>query len=140
MSDPVEAAKSSQLRGGYGVDAWLAVRLPAMMKLWQGVGGDSAFFVSEEDAREGTGAYRGSEPYQFAQSLWRFAQVRPSMKHGFRKAIREFVVDIDTDAAVGICLANPKLGSGTVLQYYVPDWERRLRPTGRSYTFPKTGH
>jgi hypothetical protein len=140
MSNPVEAAKSSQLGGGYGVDTWLAIELPAMMKLWQGIGGDSNFFVSEEDAREAKGAYRGSEPYAFAQTLWRFAQVQPSMKHGFRKAIREFVVDIDTEAAVGICSANPRFGSGTVLQYYVPDWERRLRPTGRSYAFAKKAY
>ena len=100
MSGPVEAAQTSQSSAGYGVDTWMAVRLPAMMKLWQGIGGDSNFFVSEEDAREATGAYQGSEPYRFAETLWRFAQVQPNAKHGFRGAIREFVVDIDTDAAV----------------------------------------
>ena len=110
-----------------------------MTKLWQGIGGKSSFFLGEEDAREAKGAYTGSQPYRFAETLWRLAHVEPNAKLGFRSGIREFVVDIDTAAAMGICRANPVLGSGSVVQYYIPDWESRLHETGRRFTFGQTG-
>jgi hypothetical protein len=49
--------------------------------------------------------------------------------------IQEFVVDIRTPAAMGICLSNRSLGSGSVLQYYVPGWKLGLHTTGRVHTF-----
>jgi hypothetical protein len=64
--------------------------------------------------------------------------VQPNPKLGFRLGIREFVVDLPTRAAVGICRNNPVLGSGSIFQYYVPDWQRRLLPTGREHQF-RTG-
>ena len=134
MSASSEAA-ASQLSGGYHADIWLDIELPAMMKVWQGIGGTSNFFFSEQDAREATGAFVGSSPFKFAQTLWRFAQVQPNAELGFRQGIREFVVDLRTKASIGVCLSNPELGSGTVIQYYIPNWERTLMATGREYQF-----
>jgi hypothetical protein len=134
MSASTEAA-ASQLAGGYHADIWLEITLPPMMKVWQGVGGHSNFFFSEQDAREATGAWEGSEPFKFAETLWRFAQVQPNADLGFRQGIRELVVDIRTKAAIGVCLSNPGLGSGTVIQYYIPNWERTLMTTGREFKF-----
>jgi hypothetical protein len=55
--------------------------------------------------------------------------------HGFRRGIREFVVDLDCPAAAALCLSNPNLGSGGLFQYFVPDWRRFVYPTGREYAF-----
>ena len=137
MTDPAaEAAKAQSLSpGGYSEDAWSNVKLPALTKLWQGIGGKSDFFLSEEDAREARGSYVGSDAYRFAQTLWQFAQVQPNRLHGYRQGIREFVVDLDCLAAAALCLSNPELGRGGLLQYYVPGWERFLHTTGREFQF-----
>lgn len=131
----VDEAASAQSSTGYGVDVWMELQLEPMTKVWQGRGGVSNFFFSEEDARQATGAYEGSVPMRFAESLWRMAQVSPSMKHGYRDAIDEFVVDMPVTAAVGICQANSSLGSGSVFQYYIPDWQSYLFKTTRTYRF-----
>ncbi|TPV92608.1 MAG: hypothetical protein B7733_24885 [Myxococcales bacterium FL481] len=133
-------ARQSQLSSGYAVDVWLDVELQPMMKLWQGHGGHSNFFLSEEDAREARGSYQGSMAYKVAEYLWRRAQVAPSEKHGYRSEIVEFVVDMPTPAAIGICHANPALGAGSVLQYYVPDWGGNLYRTGRRHAFQRTSY
>jgi hypothetical protein len=134
-SDPATLAAAAQSGAGYGADSWINLSLEAMTKLWQGVGGKSDFFFSEEDAREATGAYLGSKPFQFAQTLWRLAQVQPNVLRGYRDSIAEYVVDIRTPAAVAICRASPLLGSGSIFQYYVPGWSGRVHPTGRVFTF-----
>jgi hypothetical protein len=146
MEDAMSLAKlaaDAQLRTGYRADEWIELKLPALTKLWQGVGGESDFFVSEEDARAARGAYVGSEPHRFAETLWRLAQVKPNPALGYRSSVREFVVDLDTPAAVSVCTANASvggqwLGSGSVLQYFVPGWKRVLHPTGRELRFPQT--
>ena len=134
----VSEAIAVQRSAGYSADTWLGLDLEPMTKAWRGVGGDSPFFFAEEDAREARGAYAGSESYQFAESLWRLAQVKPHAARGYRACIREFVVDIRTPAAVGICRANDQLGGGSLLQYYIPDWRGNLRETGREHQFPGT--
>jgi hypothetical protein len=135
LKDPKSEAAAAQRGTGYHADTWLNIQLESMTKLWQGIGGQSNFFVSEEDAREAKGAYVGSQPHKFAETLWRLAQVEPNKTLGYRQGIREYVVDIRTAAAIGICAANAQLGSGSVLQYYVPDWDARLHPTGREFKF-----
>ncbi|MBW2396985.1 MAG: hypothetical protein JRG95_22275 [Deltaproteobacteria bacterium] len=52
----------------------------------------------------------------------------------------EFVVDLPVPAAVGVCLANSSLGSGTVLQYYIPHWENFVIATGRQHQFGATSY
>lgn len=138
--DPVLQAQAAQRSGGYVADVWFNLQLEAMTKVWQGIGGQSNFFFSEEDAREARGAYENTTPYRFAETLWRLAQVAPNLKLGFRIGIREYVVDIRTPAAVGICRNNQALGSGSVFQYYIPDWEKRLMPTGREHRFGASGY
>src|SRR6185369_14835471 len=95
---------------------------------------------SARRTREARGAYQGTQAHKFAETLWRLAQVQPNAKLGFRQGIREYVVDIRTPAALGVCIANPLLGSGSVLQYYIPDWEQRLHPTGREFKFSASGY
>lgn len=133
--DLISEAKQAQVNGGYRADVWVTITLEPMTKVWQGVGGESNFFFSEEDAREAKGAYVGTQPYRFAQTLWRLAQVQPNAKLGFRTGIQEFVVDIETKVAMGVCQSNPVLGSGSVVQYYIPDWASRLHVTGRKFSF-----
>ncbi len=136
--DLASRAASAQLTSGYKADVWLNVTLQPMTKLWKGIGGEakSDFFLSEEDARVATGAYARSQPYKFAETLWRLSQVEPSKTLGFRQGVREYVVDMPTPAAIGICRGNPHLGSGSVFQYFIPDWTRlSIFPTGRTYTF-----
>jgi len=128
-------AASDQLNNGYAVDTWLDMKLETMTKLWQGVGGKSNFFFSEHDAREARGSYAGTKPYKFAESLWRLAQVEPHKDLSYRQDIAEFVVDIPVECAVGICLANAALGTGTVFQYYVPGWSGYIFETGRTFRF-----
>jgi hypothetical protein len=133
--NPSTEAAATQRLSGYLADTWINVRLEPLTKLWQGVGGASNFFLSEEDAREARGAYVESKPYVFAETLWRLAQASPNRTLGFRGEIREYVVDLVTPAAIGICAANSALGSGSVLQYYVPNWQRTLHLTGRQHKF-----
>lgn len=38
-------------------------------------------------------------------------------------------------AAIAECMANPQFGSGTLVQYFIPDWESNLFSTGREFTF-----
>lgn len=128
-------AAAAQAGSGYAVDVWMEMTLQPMTKLWQGMGGHSNFFLSEEDARESRGSYEGTKPYKFAETLWRLAQVEPSPTRGFRDAIAEFVVDLPVVAAIGVCTANKALGSGSVFQYYIPDWESRIFTTGRTHKF-----
>ncbi len=135
-----DQARAAQSTGGYAVDTWLEMKLEPMTKLWQGVGGASNFFFSEEDAREARGSYAGTKPYKFAETLWRLAQVQPSASRGYRKEIAEFVVDLPLVAAVGCCTANGQFGSGSVFQYYIPDWESRIFVTGRTYRFTGTAY
>ena len=139
-SDPASLAALEQNKSGYHVDSWFNVELEAMTKVWQGIGGHSNFFFSEEDARQSNGAYERTQPRRFAESLWRMAQVQPNAVHGFRDSIREYVVDIRTAAALGVCTANPHLGIGTVIQYYIPNWETRLHATGREFAFAAKGY
>lgn len=128
-------AAAAQSGSGYAVDTWIDLTIEPILKLWQGVGGHSNFFFSEEDARQATGAYEDTRPYKFAETLWRLAQVQPNPTLGYRQAIAEFVVDLPTPAAVGLCTANRSLGSGSVFQYYIPDWEARIYRTGRTFKF-----
>lgn len=128
-------AAEAQSSTGYAVDVWITMTLQPMLKLWQGVGGHSNFFFSEDDAREAAGAYAGTKPYKFAETLWRLAQVEPNPTLSYRQQIAEFVVDIPVDAAVGCCLANRALGSGSVFQYYIPDWDNSIFATGRRFRF-----
>ena len=131
-----QQAKIAQTSSGYAVDAWIDMVLQPMTKLWQGIGGPPGnFFFSEEDAREAKGAYQGSTGYGFAETLWRLAQVKPSRTLSYRQEIAEFVVDLPTPAAVGICSANRSLGSGSVFQYFIPGWQQRLHATGRTFKF-----
>jgi hypothetical protein len=133
-------AASAQAGSSYAVDVWMDMTLQPMTKLWQGVGGHSNFFFSEEDAREARGSYEGSRAFKFAETLWRLAQVQPNASLGYRQAIAEFVVDLPTVAAVGVCTANRTLGSGSVFQYYIPDWESRIFTTGRTFKFGAKGY
>ena len=135
----VADAIAAQVIGGYTADSWMYTNVEAMTKVWQGIEGTSSFFFGEEDAREATGAYARTRIYQYAETLWRTAQVRPHETKGYRAGIREFVVDLRTPAAVGICRANGKLGSGSLLQYYIAGWQSTLRPTGREHVFPAVG-
>lgn len=128
-------AAADQAGSGYRVDTWFDVKLEPMTKLWQGIGGHSNFFLSEEDAREARGAYVGTKPYKFAETLWRMAQVEPNATHGYRQAIAELVVDMPVEAAAGVCLANRSLGGGSVFQYYIPNWEGFIFRTGRTMKF-----
>jgi hypothetical protein len=130
-------AANAQSSSGYAVDSWIDLTLEPMTKVWQGEGGESNFFFSEEDAREVRGAYVGSNPYEFAETLWRLAQVSPSAKYGYRTAILEYVVDLPVQAAVGVCRANSHLGSGSVFQYYIPNWQSKMFRTGRRYAFKR---
>jgi hypothetical protein len=132
----VADAIAAQITAGYSADSWMALTLEPMTKLWQGIGGQSPFFFSEEDARAARGAYSADDRFQFAETLWRLGQVKPNPQLGYRPSIREFVVDLHTPAAVGICNANRKLGSGSLLQYYAPTWRETLRETGREHVFP----
>lgn len=134
MSISNEAA-AAQAGSGYSVDVWMDLKLEPMTKVWQGVGGYSDFFLSESDAREAKGAYEGSKPYKFAETLWRMAQVEPSGTLSYRQEIDEFVVDMPVMAAVGICMANRALGSGSVFQYFIPNWGGSLFRTGRRFKF-----
>lgn len=138
MVNPAAEAVSAQGAGGYYADTWFNVKLEPMTKLWQGIGGSSNFFVSEKDAREAIGAFEGSQPYRFAETLWRMAQVQASRTHGFRQGIREYVVDIATPAACALCLSNPGYGTGSVFQYYIPNWEQTMYSTSRIYRFTNT--
>ncbi len=136
MSDPAKLAAAAQSSAGYLVDVWTNVTLEPMTKLWQGLEGPPAeFFFSEHDAYEAMGMYTDLKPHRFAETLWRLAQVRPSASHGYRQGIREFVVDLPTPAAVGICSANGALGSGSVYQYFIPGWRSTVYMTGREYRF-----
>lgn len=141
MSAAARAGQAQQSSGkAYGVDSWLDVKLPPMTKVWQGMGGTSDFFLSETDVRTAIGAFIDSDPLQFAESLWRMAQVGPSPTRGYRDGIREYVVDIPCQAAIAVCSANPQFGSGTLVQYFIPDWQRSLFATGREHTFPNRGY
>lgn len=156
MRDIASLAEADQRAGGYAVDVWTNVTLQPMFKLWQGVNKEipgqtsrtSNFFLSEEDARQARGAYEDTEPYRFAQTLWRFAQVapHPDPTVGFREKIAEFVVDRPVAAAVGCCLANvtsPRgqdLGSGSVIQYFIPDWQDYIFATKRTFTFSEKAY
>lgn len=133
-------AQAAQTSGGYAVDAWMDITLEPMTKVWQGAGGHSNFFFSEEDARDARGTYEGTVPYEFAETLWRLAQVSPSAKYGYRSEIVEYVVDLPIAVAMGICRANSGLGSGSVFQYYIPDWESRLFATGRRHKFRRVSY
>lgn len=136
MSASELAAQAQQSSGkNYGVDSWMDVKLEPMMKVWQGIGGSSEFFLSEHDVREATGAYIDTDAHQFAETLWRQAQVGPSPTRGYRDGIREYVVDISCEAAVAECLANTQFGGGTLLQYFIPNWQQNLFATGREFTF-----
>jgi len=128
-------AAAEQSGSGYSVDVWMEMTLQPMTKLWQGMGGHSNFFLSEEDAREARGSYDGTKPYKFAETLWRLAQVEPNAVKGYRDTIAEFVVDLPTPAAVGVCIANRSLGSGSVFQYFIPGWQSFIFQTGRTYKF-----
>lgn len=135
-----QLAATAQSGTGYAVDTWVDMKLEPILKLWQGVGGHSNFFFSEEDAREARGAYENTHPYRFAETLWRLAQVQPNPVLGFRQEIAELVVDLPVEAAVGLCTANRALGSGSVFQYYIPNWESRIYRTGRTFKFGSKGY
>ncbi len=133
-------AAAAQAGSGYAVDVWMDLKLEPMTKLWQGVGGYSEFFLSEEDARDARGSYEGTKAFKFAETLWRLAQVQPNATLGYRQEIAEFVVDLPVEAAVGVCTANRSLGSGSVFQYFIPGWQSRIFRTGRTFKFGAKGY
>ena len=79
----VADAIAAQVTGRYSADSWMYTNVEAMTKVWQGVKGTSAFFFGEEDAREATGAYERTRMYQYAETLWHTAQVRPHETKGY---------------------------------------------------------
>lgn len=135
--DAAAMAAENQTSSGFAVDVWVNIMLPPMLKLWQleWQRDPGHYFLSEEDAREATGAYSGTKPHRFAETLWRMVQIRSSDETGYRQEMFEFVVDRPVSAAMGICSANADLGSGSVLQYFLPDKDGHLLRTGRSYKF-----
>jgi len=135
--DVSSLAAADQSASGDSVDSWIDMKLEPMTKIWQGVGGTSSDFLSEEDARVCRGSYDGTKPVRFAESLWRMAQVEPHASRGYRKEIAEFVVDLPVEAAVGVCLANRQYGHGSDYQYFIPQWESHLFRTGRTYKFSR---
>lgn len=144
--DRAKAAAVHQLQAGYVPDLWFNVTLTAMMKVWEGIGGNPSltategkFFFGEEDARHARGSYVNTTPYEFAETLWRSLQVRPHKLLGFREGIRELVVDLDAPAALSVCEGSRQLGTGGALQYFILSGDlHRLRETGRTYHFGRT--
>ncbi|HCL5926197.1 TPA: hypothetical protein N2O00_004611 [Citrobacter amalonaticus] len=62
--------------------------------------------------------------------LWRSAQVKPHDVFGYRSQVQGYEVLKDTDVATSIVNANPHLGEGGAIQYFVDDYQNVLRATG----------
>ena len=120
--DIISKASQWQGKGDYpGVDNWQLGTLKKGDIIYGGVPGQTEFYLSQStlDAAEGS-----------MSSLWRSAQVKPHDVFGYRPQVQGYEVLKDTDVATSVVNANPHLGEGGAIQYFVDDYQSVLRPTG----------
>ncbi len=128
-SDIAEMARAHQESGGGGYqadDSWVNIVLEPGFRVWRGVGGPySPYHIGPNTAG-------GVLPGHASAEFWRSAQVKRHITHGYRIALQEFEVLVETPAAHGLCSENWGHGWGGAEQYFIPgEFEGHLAATGR---------
>lgn len=113
-------ASKWQGKGHYpGVDNWKMGRLKKGDIIYGGVPGQSEFYLSKVSID----AAKGSK-----EALWKSAQVKAHDVFGYRSKIQKYEVLEDIDIASSIVRANPHLGKGGAVQYFVDNFRSVLKP------------
>ncbi|WP_423257803.1 RHS repeat domain-containing protein [Enterobacter asburiae] len=121
--DIIFKASKWQGKGDYpGVDDWQLGTLNKGDIIYGGVPGQTEFYLSQSTLNEAEGSM---------SSLWKSAQVKPHDVFGYRPQVQAYEVLKDTDIATSVVTANPHLGEGGAIQYFVKDYQVVLRATGK---------
>jgi len=118
-------ADQNSSKGYKADDDWVNIVLEPGMRVWRGVGGRySPYHI-------GPNTMGGTMHGQPRQEFWEDAQVIASKSHGYRAAVREYVVMYACPAAHGLCSNNGDYGWGGAEQYFIPEkYQDYLAPTG----------
>jgi uncharacterized protein RhaS with RHS repeats len=116
------SAKDFQGKGDYlGIDEWVSTTLKKGTVVYGGIPGQSEFYLSEESF---------SKAGNSKQKLWESAQVKPHSTYGYRSQIQAYELLDDIEVETSIAKANAFYGSGGARQYYIEDFQKKLKPIG----------
>lgn len=118
--DLVEAAKASQIAGGYATDSWNVTTLRAGERVYGGLPGQSAFYTDGATVA----AANGSRTVLF-ESL----QVSPHPALGYRPSVGEYRVTKDERVPTGTAAANAaktSSGAGGGRRLFIEDFDSAL--------------
>jgi len=105
----------------YSPDSWRTVTLSKGTVVYGGVPGQSPFYLSEESFKA-SGGVKGT--------LWESAQVKPNEKLGYRPQVQAYVLTEDIKVGKSTAIANTDFGKGGATQYFIEDYESKLKPVG----------
>lgn len=118
----IRKASQWQGKGDYpGVDDWETGYLQKGDTIYGGIPGQSEFYLSKASLEAAGGS---------KEKLWRSAQVKAHAKFGYREKVQAYVVLADIVVATSIVKANPHLGEGGAIQYFVENYKEVLQPVG----------
>ncbi|OCG31803.1 hypothetical protein A9G34_05350 [Gilliamella sp. Choc4-2] len=124
LDELVKKASKWQGQGDYlGIDDWVVGKLKKGDIIYGGVPGQSEFYLSKASLE----AAKGSK-----EALWKSAQVKAHDVFGYRSKVQAYEVLKDTDVATSIVKANPHLGDGGAVQYFVDNFSDVLKPVGNT--------
>ena len=119
---PAWKARSWQGKGDYpGIDTWRTVTLKKGTIVYGGVPGQSEFYIEKASFKRSGG---------IKETLWESVQVKEHPKFGYRSAVQPYILTEDTVAGMSVTKANPQYGKGGAIQYFIEDYNEKLKPYG----------
>ncbi len=119
---PAWKARGWQGSGDYpGIDKWRTIILEKGTIVYGGVPGQSEFYLSKESL-EASGKMK--------ETLWESVQVKAHEKFGYRSQVQAYVLTEDVKVGSSIVEANPQFGKGGATQYFIEDFNHKLKPVG----------
>lgn len=117
------SAADWQGSGDYtGIDDWETTTLTKGTVVYAGVPGQSEFYLSEDSFKAANGS---------KQDLWESAQVKAHDTYGYRGQVQAYELVDDIEVETSITRANPQFGEGGARQYYIEDYENKVKPIGK---------
>ena len=119
---PAWKARSWHGKGDYpGIDTWRTVTLKKGTIVYGGVPGQSEFYIEKASFKRSGG---------IKETLWESVQVKEHPKFGYRSAVQPYILTEDTVAGMSVTKANPQYGKGGAIQYFIEDYNEKLKPYG----------
>jgi hypothetical protein len=117
------SAADWQGSGDYiGIDDWETTTSKKGTIVYGGIPGQSEFYLSEDSLNAANGS---------KQKLWESAQVKAHPTFGYRSQVQAYELLDDIEIETSIAKANTKYGEGGARQYYIENFDAKLKPIGK---------